>query len=147
MKTYVIILSQTYPTTHKRAGEKTFFKEMLGNGRKLHTIRSNYPLWKKRLEEVQSGLAVLSIRQWSGKPYKSKQFEICRLSVFDRAGIQKLTFCGSLNRFLIDDKEANQYIYDLPNNDGLTVADFEEWFKKYDLSRPMAIIHFTKFRY
>ena len=25
--------------------------------------------------------------------------------------------------------------------------DFKEWFKGYDLSKPMAIIHFTAFRY
>ena len=37
----------------------------------------------------------------------------------------------------------------LAENDGLTLADWEAWFSnpKYDLSEPMAIIHFTKFRY
>ena len=25
--------------------------------------------------------------------------------------------------------------------------DWENWFKNYDLAQPMAIIHFTKFRY
>ena len=36
---------------------------------------------------------------------------------------------------------------ELAKNDGLTLPDFKEWFYKYDLSTPMAIIHFTKFRY
>ena len=32
-------------------------------------------------------------------------------------------------------------------NDGLSFEDWENWFKNYDLAQPMAIIHFTKFRY
>lgn len=35
----------------------------------------------------------------------------------------------------------------LANNDGLSKEDWQEWFRGYDLSKPMAIIHFTKFRY
>lgn len=36
---------------------------------------------------------------------------------------------------------------DLAHNDGLSTDDFKEWFRGYDLSQPLAIIHFTKFRY
>ena len=35
----------------------------------------------------------------------------------------------------------------LAKNDGLSLEEFKEWFKGYDLSQPMAIIHFTRFRY
>lgn len=35
----------------------------------------------------------------------------------------------------------------LARNDGLTLEDWREWFRGYDLSKPMAVIHFTKFRY
>ena len=35
----------------------------------------------------------------------------------------------------------------IANNDGLSLDDWKEWFKGYDLSQSMAIIHFTKFRY
>ena len=38
-------------------------------------------------------------------------------------------------------------IYDLAANDGLSTNDWLDWFKNYDLTKPMAIIHFTKFRY
>jgi hypothetical protein len=38
-------------------------------------------------------------------------------------------------------------ISELAKNDGLSENDFCEWFRKYDLSKPMAIIHFTNFRY
>ena len=92
MKTYAITLSKHFLTTHKRAGEDTDFKEKFLNGEKIHTIRANYPLWEKRIKEVQEGNAVLS-------------------------------------------------------NDGLSFEDWEDWFRGYDLSKPLAIIHFTKFRY
>jgi len=35
----------------------------------------------------------------------------------------------------------------LAKNDGLSLQDFKDWFKGYDFSKPMAIIHFTRFRY
>jgi len=35
----------------------------------------------------------------------------------------------------------------LAANDGLLTEDWYRWFKKYDLSKPMAVIHFTSFRY
>ena len=94
MKTYVITLSRHFLAYHKRAGEETHFKEkfILGQGltdydtpsmAKLHTIRANFPLWEKRIKEIQNGHAVLSIRQWTGKPYLSKQVEIARLTAGD----------------------------------------------------------------
>ena len=36
---------------------------------------------------------------------------------------------------------------ELAKNDGLSLPDFEEWFEPYDLSKPLAIIHFTNYRY
>lgn len=110
MKTYVITLSQVFPTWHKRAGEPTKFRAAFLSGQtcskckkrnpamctgecfsglKIHTIRANYPLWLKRITEVQQGKAVLSVRQWSGKPYRSPQIEITRLTVKHGVGIQK----------------------------------------------------------
>jgi hypothetical protein len=43
--------------------------------------------------------------------------------------------------------ERLEYYNELSKNDGLSLPDFKAWFKNYDLSEPMAIIHFTKFRY
>lgn len=173
--TYVLMLSEVFPKTHKRAGELTHFKEkfLLGQGcpdcaspqdlsginisdcngcvracsfPKLHTIRANFPLWKKRIKEVQEGQAVLSIRQWTGKPYCSKQVEIAKLTTTNGVGVQKLEFIDyniyfpKIGYALISDSK-------LSSKDGLTLDDWREWFKGYDLSKPMAIIHFTKFRY
>ena len=157
MKTYVITLSRHFLANHKRAGEETHFKEkfLLGQGltdydtpsiAKIHTIRANYPLWEKRIKEVQDGRAVLSIRQWIGKPYRSKQVEIATLTAENGVGVQKLEFYNN-TLGLCHIGIVYQRKYELAHNDGLSFEDWKEWFRGYDLSEPMAIIHFTKFRY
>ena len=153
MKTYVITLAKTFPAWHPRKGEPTGFLEKFLNGQtgngnaKLHTIRANYPLWEKRIREVQNGNAVLSVRQWSGRPYASKQVEIARLTALDGVGIQKLELINvyGCNRPIVGIGDAN--FHGLSNNDGLSYQDWANWFKNYDLSQPLAIIHFTEFRY
>lgn len=159
MKTYVLTVSRYFPKTHKRAGEETnfierinpFFCKSFSNCEhhdcahceftiypKIHTIRQNVELWRKRVYEIQKGNAILSIRYWSGKPYNSKQVEICQLNRFSGIGLEEIVIpC-------MNDIEA---IKKLALNDGLSLEDFEEWFKKYDFSKPLAIIHFTAFRY
>ena len=147
MKTYVITLSRYFLAKHSKAGEPTNFKEKFLKGEKVHTIRANYSLWEKRIGEVEDGKAVLSIRQWTGKPYRSKQVEIARLTAANGVGIQRLRFLGdNFNGGYIRN---GVYPSDkiLAKNDGLSLADWEEWFRDYDLSKPLAIIHFTKFRY
>jgi hypothetical protein len=148
-KTYVITLSKTFPTTHPRAGEPTNFAENLGKT-KLHTIRGNYELWEKRFKQIDAGEACLSIRQWAGKPYASKQVEIANLKKEDGIGIQKLDFYhGSTTDSLfyptIDGKPSDST--ELAKNDGISISDWVSWFKGADLSKSMAIIHFTNFRY
>ena len=182
MKTYVLIVSRTFPSTHKRKGDETYFVEKILNelndtsfqyqqfdriaklgvgGRKLHTIRGNYPLWKKRFEEIEKGEACLSLRYWSGKPYKSKQVEIARLTRGDGIGLQKLKFPDNdffsydFNMcipYICTKREGMRVVHPLSpitlsKNDGLAFEDFKEWFKGYDLGEPMALVHFTGFRY
>lgn len=160
MITYYLTLSQFFPVTHERAGEPTFFADkfhaaITGNQEywnKLHTIRANYEFWAKRFEKIDAGEAVLSIREWVGKPYAkgSTQREIDLLTRNDGIGIEKLWFERS-NIYcpMIATNKFNYSIVPLhlSNNDGLAFDDWKEWFKGYDLSKPMAIIHFTKFRY
>lgn len=176
MKTYVLTLSKTFPAKHPRKGEPTYFKEKLHNtllwekgenvgyalnpsyavpqGQpqiKLHTIRANYPFWRKRFDEIERGEACISLRQWSGKPYASKQIEIGRLTKDDGIGIQRLKFQPDRDgqyvwwNFNIDGKFHD--VHHLAMNDGLTFYSWRQWFKDYDFSKPLAIIHFTKFRY
>ena len=174
IKTYVLTLSLTFPATHPRRKEPTYFKEQVLNGisrnwghrdmykhhkHKIHTIRANYDLWKKRIEEVQQGKAILSLRYWTGKPYASKQEVIEDINSIDSVGIQLLTFGKSYNPKT--DKWDGEYDLALPTvddacyvapetlaeNDGLDIDDWKNWFKNYDLSKPLAVIHFTCFRY
>ena len=156
MKTYVLMLSKVFPATHPRAGQPTCFFDKFMAGQaysrkgwlvspKLHTIRANYDLWKKRFDEIEAGNACLAIRQWTGRPYKSKQVELARLTREDGIGLQKLRFDKS--RFLPNVNYKPVALARLAYNDGLSLGDWKEWFKGYDLSKPLAIIHFTKFRY
>lgn len=140
MKTYVITISENFPATHSKKGQPTDFEFKILAGEKLHTIRTNYPIWKKRIEEVQNGNAILSVRKWEGKPYRSSQKELFRFDKSDGIGIEKLQFSKDI-------KTQTPTLEDLAKNDGLSIEDFNEWFKNADLSKPLVIIHFGKFRY
>lgn len=146
-KCYVLILSNHFPKTHKRAGEPTEFFMKILDEVKLHTLRKNYPLWKKRVDEINAGRAYLSVRCWEGLPYRSKQREMME---FTALGIQKIEKPGVLewewDNYLIDDIHSDITTAQLAKNDGLSLHDFYSWFKKFP-SEPMAIIHFTDFRY
>lgn len=150
-KTYVLMLSQSFPTKHPRSGNPTGFRKKFLSGEKRHTIRPNFPLWAKRIHEVQQGEAVISVRQWEARPYFSRQITIGCLTAESGTGIQKLTFqldrdaCASFNFFDIDGKYPE--LKELATNDGLSVDDWKEWFRGYDFSQPMAVIQFGKFRY
>lgn len=123
---------------------------------KIHTIRTNYQLWEKRINEVQEGRAILSIRQWSGKPYRSQQVVIANLTKDDGVGIQALKIVRYIEKAenkeyvarYIDGEIKDSLTFDeIAHNDGLSLEDWTAWFKGADLTNTMAIIHFTKFRY
>ena len=154
MITYVLTLSHSFPANHARHGEPTYFREKFlgtpGMLRKLHTIRANYTLWAKRFEKIAAGDACLSVREWMGAPYRSKQREIARLTKDDGVGLQQLT-CLETNAYCIypcvgiENRNIDKVL--VATNDGLSLNDWRQWFKNYDHSKPLAIIHFTKFRY
>lgn len=141
LKTHVLLLSKQFLAGHPKAGQPTCFFDKISCLDKIHTIRSNYEFWKKRIDQVNEGKAILSIRQWTGKPYKSPQQELLQLY---KAGIQKLEW--DWLGWFIDDYDSDFGIKDFAPNDGLSVEDFKAWFKKYPVE-PMAIIHFTDFKY
>lgn len=181
MTTYVITLSRTFPGTHPRKGEPTFFKEKIetavmqyekGHGliEKLHTIRANYSLWKKRFQKIEAGEACLSLRYWSEKPYRSKQVEFARLTREDGIGLQKIHISRTreptdenIISFGAQTDERRVKLWTLANNDGLTGIDFINWFnphfndaeKRYpelaevakSIKKEYAVIHFTNYRY
>lgn len=178
MKTYVIMLAKTFPRGHFAEGRLTFFKEkmMLALGcphcdteqdlsgdniskcnscmyatmnKKLHTIRGNYELWESRFKEIDAGKACLSIREWEGKPYRSKQVEIIRLTKEDGIGLQRLSFAMNSHAHPFIDGISSVKADEIAHNDGITYFEWREreWFSDCDLSKQFAIIHFTKFRY
>jgi len=111
---------------------------------KIHTIRGNYHLWEKRFKKIEKGEAILSVRVWSGKPYQTPQFEIFKFDKSHGIGLQKLEQPNNLEFASIDGKKIDWKL--LAKNDGLSFDDFCEWFK-VRTDEPMAIIHFTDFRY
>ena len=162
MNTYILILSRTFPAKHQRKGEQTNFDYQLLNavlrehnmsigfpkyGMKLHTIRSNYALWSKRFKQIEAGKACLSIRYWIGKPYHSKQMEICKLTKEDGIGLQKLEFYNGCLQQPILSSGITIKAELIAKNDGLSFESWQEWFRKSDISKPLAVIQFTKFRY
>ena len=144
LKTHVITVSRYFLKSHPKAGRTTGFVNAILNGTKIHTIRHNYDLWKERIDEVNAGKAILSVRYWTGKPYQSKQQEFIRFDKNSGIDVQKLE---DPNNFVWATIEDRMYDWkDIAKNDGLSLIDFGDWFKGVG-SEPMAIIHFTEFRY
>lgn len=149
MKKYVIISSDHYPKYHSRAGEETGFTNAIISQRKKHTCRENFMFWKKRVDEVNKHNGYLSIRSWSGVPYKSKQDEYVRfvkLGIESFAIINKEIYVGSR-------KLSTQEMIDFAYNDGFDKSlsglnDLLKWMKadKKDIKLG-CIIHYTDFRY
>lgn len=169
LKTYVLMISRVFPAKHPRAGQQTYFREKIQRNcigkksidgsfepfkiniidftdPKLHTIRENYDLWASRADKINRGEAVLSLRQWTGKPYNSKQVEFIRL---EKIGVQRV----KISRLAIDGRHIVVHtsidgklidIDKVSKNDGLSVDDFCKWHKK-DIEG--VCIHFTDFKY
>lgn len=162
MITYYLTLSPVFPKYMPNAGKPTDFEAAFNAGQgfckgadtfckfpKYHTIRANYDFWKKRFEKILAGEACLSIRQWVGKPYGlgSTMREIERLTREDGIGIQKMTVAGvtAWHPIFVNGNSVDTEV--LANHDGLEKVDWCNWFAGYDMTKPLAVIHFTKFRY
>lgn len=141
-KTYVLLMSTRFMKDHPRAGDPTGFEQKILSGEKIHTIRANYDYWKPIIDKVNAGEGVLSVRKWSGEPYRSKQVEITQ---FEEAGIQRIeTFTDG--RVIIDGK--GSFKFDpIAKNDGLIPNDFLDWFEPHKKDFEGALIHFTDFKY
>ena len=143
--TYVLIISERFPNKmHNKVGQQTNFYQKILRNIKKHTIRGNYTLWRKRFKKIDEGEACLSVRQWEGVPYRSKQIELIVFHKTNGIGIEKLEDPRNLILASIEGKEIAWGT--VAENDGLDFTDFQEWFKNSP-NKPMAIIHFTNFRY
>lgn len=142
----VVTLSKTFFPQHPRKGQETGFKAKVADGRKVHTCRSNYEYWRAKIEKITATGGVLSVRQWSGKAYRSPQEVITEIPA-GIAGVQKLELRRELCEVKHFAEEQRQpititryYEYTaavdghpvpleiLAENDGLTVDDFKAWF-------------------
>ena len=142
MKTHVITVAKRFPTTHPKSGVLTKFDESITNRTKIHTIRKNVPFWASRIQDVQDGKAVLSIREWKAKPYSSKQNHLFQRTASDGVGFE-LAY-KTPEGIVVNGK---YYTKKVARNDGLSMNDFVDWFEEVDFYEPLIIIHFTEFRY
>jgi hypothetical protein len=172
----VVLLSKTFFPQHPKAGKPTFFAEKVDNNfrslpvvisgevtnNKIHTCRSNYEYWKKKINRLKAEDGVLSVRRWNASPYRSPHETIIDIPA-EIVDVQRLVFCNSnIERPFVDRKnvlfgiEAESKrinLETLATNDGLSVEDFIAWFKPAFEKRKnadildFAIIHFTTFRY
>lgn len=137
MKT--LLLSKTFPGGHPRGGQLNHFLAQAMNRQKLHTIRENAKGHYKDGDVVE-------IRQWSGKPYRSRQE---RTGIMFRIGIEPVTLVlhsggltASVNGMPVSCER-------LAYNDGLALSDLIHWF--FPGCKPGTfkgyILHFTSFRY
>lgn len=168
IKQIPLILSSQFMKNHIRAGEPTYFKEKIElalnkyvdrhmpDGTiispKIHTIRADYDGWVDKINEVNSGNAILRVVEWEGIPYRSKWVDIVNLTKDDGIGVQELELEKNMKYGVAKSEYYYYYCNLMPSeiiakNDSLSLTDFKEWFKDYDLTKPLAIIHFTKFRY
>ena len=153
-KKIIITLSRLFPTTHSRRGEPTDFASKLASGEKKHTIRKNYDQWIVNAEKMERSKFYLSIRQWSGRPYKSPQVEIAQRN--NPIGVQPIElYYHADNDTITAQIDGREWLdadcYTIAKNDGLSVQDFKEWFFGKDPHEDKVftgvIIHFTDFRY
>lgn len=147
MKTIVLMVSKVFPAYHPRKGDYTDFKNLILAEIKKHTLRGNYELWKNRVEMINSGKAYLSLRQWQGRPYHSKQEEFLKLY---KVGVQLVEVKAISADIGCIQLSIDEYFFTsnyIAKNDGLSEFDMYCWFKKCKKGQRMAIIHFTGFRY
>lgn len=143
-----VMLSKTFFPQHPKAGEPTGFAEKVKKGTKRHTCRCNYDYWKDRIARLQERNGVLSLRQWSGKPYEKGSHTETVLDVpASIVEVQELIMTRSKEEVKIYTEQspkpyAETAVYDyeasidgtpypvelIAQNDGLTVEDFKAWF-------------------
>jgi hypothetical protein len=148
IKKAIITLSKVFPATHTKKGQLTGFSTNLKNGQKKHTIRANYGWWANKMDAINDGRMYLSIREWIGKPYYSKQRELCQIHKIE---LQKVTMTYDSNdaypQIWIDNKKIPIEL--VAKNDGLSIDDFTEFFFGNSKSNVFegVCIQFTDFKY
>jgi hypothetical protein len=116
----IIMCARTYPAYHPKAGQPTGFRKAILEGRKVHTLR--------RSAGGRHSGAQVSLREWSGRPYASRQVEFARCGIL----IEPLTIAGL--------PWWHSSIVNLAHCDGFDdPRDFAAWFR----AQPAGPVHFT----
>lgn len=148
-KVYVITMMVNFPKEGIYVQTQTGFKKKILSGEKKHTLRQNYEFWKKRIDEINAGKAILSVRQWSGLPYRSEQKEIKQFGQGE-VGYERVVVLSNAIDVSINTGKGYVFLSDkriktLAKNDGVPIDLFRKFFKHGVLDG--IIIHFTKLRY
>lgn len=111
----LIHFSMFFPVKHPKAGQPTYFKESILNGRKIHTFR-------KHRVEFRAGQQFKPVA-WSDKPYRSQIIDLCDEPI---TIVETYPFVKIGHSIKISGAYANPEI--VANNDGLELQDFYDWF-------------------
>jgi hypothetical protein len=116
--------SSVFPATHPRAGNSTDFEAKILDGRKKHTVRQNYNYWAKH-----NGQSVM-LCTWTGRPYKSpiKRFAAATLRVEKIIRVIDRLDNETTEIYMAGQRLASYTLIDFASDDGLTVAEFYNWF-------------------
>ncbi len=147
-------LSRQFMSDHPRAGQPTFFVEKFLNSMHVEFYRVNYyellkvinpdvdsmilfyffeslniGIFDKKSHTIRNGNHfktgdLISIRCWSGKPYKSKQIKL----VPDIAVVKTYEAMIISGNLMINGQTYDHDIVSIANNDGLSENDFINWF-------------------
>ncbi len=169
-----VMLSKTFFPQHPKAGQPTGFREKVVNGTKRHTCRCNFDYWKDRIAKLQERKGVLSLRQWSAKPYaKGSHTETILdvpasiVEVQPLIMVRKKLAEGLVYEFEASVEGTPVSLETLAANDGLSLGDFKAWFnpvfddyakqvqltksgeviEPFEIALKFAVIQFTTFRY
>ena len=145
----VVTLGKYFGPKHPRKGQETGFIAKVADGRKVHTCRSNYGYWRAKIEKITATGGVLSVRQWSAKPYRSPQEVITEIPA-GIVGVQRLALRRErrvINHYAEEQDKpiatATYYDYTaevdghpvpleiLAENDGLTVDDLRHGSRRF----------------
>ena len=143
-KCYQLMVSKVFLKGMPNEGEETGFVRKIHSGDKKHTIRTNYEYWEYMFDQIQQDRAYLSVRYWSGKPYRSKHVIVKDFYKKDGIGLEKLEFTN--NGAKINGRSNLVDLSDLAENDGLSYKQLLTWFKE-EQNKALPLIHFTSMRY
>lgn len=148
----VVILTAKYFNGHFKGGQPTMFADSVRQGKKIHTCRDNFNYWYEKIASLKASGGSLSIREWTGKPYRSQQGVILEVPS-DKVHVSELILWKKEGYYkaTINDKVVDLGL--LAKNDGLQnerdfISFMEPLFVKYGRNViRLAVIHFSEFVY